>query len=139
MRFSPQVDGAITGVRFYKGSLNTGAHTGSLWSNSGTLLATGTFTGETASGWQTLLFTTPVPVKAGTTYVASYHAPNGEYSYTPYYFGDLHYRYPIAVPRAVPPLRGTGMYVYSASTAFPQNNNTSGTNYWVDVVFTPSG
>jgi hypothetical protein len=29
-------------VRFYKEADNTGAHTGSLWSSTGTLLATGT-------------------------------------------------------------------------------------------------
>ena len=44
------------------------------------LLATGTFTGETASGWQTLQFASPVAVTADTTYVASYFAPNGHYS-----------------------------------------------------------
>ena len=34
--------------RFYKGTGNNGTHTGSLWSATGTLLATGTFTNETA-------------------------------------------------------------------------------------------
>ena len=38
--------GTITGVRFYKESDNTGTHTGSLWTAGGTLLATGTFSGE---------------------------------------------------------------------------------------------
>ena len=140
MRFTPQVDGTVTGVRFYKGPLNTGTHTGSLWNTiDDTQLATGTFTNETASGWQTLLFTTPVPVQAGTTYVVSYHAPNGEYAYTASYFGDLHYRYPIATDRAGPPQRVASMYAYGTSTVFPQNGSSSGTNYWVDVVFTPSG
>jgi hypothetical protein len=37
------------------------------------LLATGTFTGGTASGWQQLNFSTPVTIAANTTYVASYH------------------------------------------------------------------
>ena len=50
---------------------NTGTHVGNLWTTSGTLLATGTFSGETASGWQQLNFTTPVDITAGTTYVAS--------------------------------------------------------------------
>ena len=39
-------------VRFYKAAANTGSHTGSLWSATGTQLATVTFSGETASGWQ---------------------------------------------------------------------------------------
>ena len=42
--------------------------------------ATGTFTGETASGWQQMTFTTPGRHHRGTTYVASYFAPRGHYS-----------------------------------------------------------
>jgi hypothetical protein len=40
---------------------------------SGSLLASATFTGETASGWQTVMFTSPVSITAGTVYVASYY------------------------------------------------------------------
>jgi hypothetical protein len=36
-------------------------------------LATGTFQNETASGWQLMMFSAPVPIVANTTYVASYH------------------------------------------------------------------
>src|SRR5262249_18522627 len=71
VRFTPSISGTITGVRFYKGSLNTGAHVADLWSSTGALLATATFSGETASGWQQVNFSTPVAVTAGTTYVAS--------------------------------------------------------------------
>src|SRR2546423_2282320 len=46
---------------------------------SGTLLATGTFTNETVSGWQTMTFTNPVQISANTTYVVSYFDPNGHY------------------------------------------------------------
>ncbi len=46
VRFSPTVDGTVTGVRFYKGPGNTGTHVGTLWSAAGTQLATATFTGE---------------------------------------------------------------------------------------------
>ena len=52
MKFQSSVPGWVAGVRFYKGAGNNGTHTGSLWTASGTLLATGTFTNETASGWQ---------------------------------------------------------------------------------------
>ena len=54
------VDGFVTGVRFYKGTGNTGTHVGSLWSSTGTRLATVTFTNETATGWQTASFGQPV-------------------------------------------------------------------------------
>ena len=84
-RFRADVDGVVSGVRFYKVAGNTGTHTGSLWSNAGVLLATGTFSGETGSGWQTLTFSSPVAVTANTTYVVSYFDPTGHYS------GDLQY------------------------------------------------
>ena len=56
VKFRADVSGSITGVRFYKGASNTGTHVGHLWSNTGTLLATATFTNETASGWQQVMF-----------------------------------------------------------------------------------
>src|SRR5262249_44122056 len=77
VRFTPAVGGTITGLRFYKGPINTGAHVADLWSSSGQLLATATFTNETASGWQQVSFSQPVAVTAGTTYVASYHTNVG--------------------------------------------------------------
>jgi len=70
MKFQSSVAGWVAGVRFYKGTGNGGTHTGSLWTSSGTLLATGTFTNETATGWQTMLFTNPIQISANATYVA---------------------------------------------------------------------
>ena len=60
MKFRSDVTGYVTGVRFYKGSQNTGTHTGELWSSTGQLLATATFSSESASGWQQLNFANPV-------------------------------------------------------------------------------
>jgi hypothetical protein len=73
LKFSVVANGYIDGIRFYKGAANTGVHTGELWSASGQLLATATFTNESPSGWQTVLFSSPVAVTANTIYVASYH------------------------------------------------------------------
>src|SRR5258708_2839591 len=50
--FKSDTGGTITAIRFYKSTANTGLHIGHLWSHTGALLATVTFTGETASGWQ---------------------------------------------------------------------------------------
>jgi len=61
-----------------QGSGNTGAHVGHLWTRSGVLLATATFSNETASGWQESCFSQPVAINANTTYVISYYAPNGK-------------------------------------------------------------
>ena len=41
VQFTPDTDGWITGVRFYKGAGNTGTHIGNLWTASGTMLAGG--------------------------------------------------------------------------------------------------
>src|SRR5262249_27222657 len=60
VKFRSDVAGFVTGIRFYKSETNTGTHLGSLWSSTGTRLATATFTGESASGWQQLDFTPPV-------------------------------------------------------------------------------
>ena len=71
VKFRSDVDGFVTGIRFYKGTANTGTHIGNLWSIDGTQLATATFSGESASGWQQVDFSSPVPITANTVYVAS--------------------------------------------------------------------
>jgi hypothetical protein len=133
VRFRADANGLISGVRFYKASTNTGTHVGSLWSNSGTLLATATFTGETASGWQQVTFSTPVGITANTTYVVSYHTNTGNHGYNGAYFASagadnapLH-----ALANGVD--GANGVYLYGA-TAFP-TQTWNATNYWVDVVY----
>src|SRR5207248_1561837 len=125
------------GIRFYKGSTNTGTHVGNLWTSSGVLLASATFSGESASGWQQVNFASPVAVSAGTTYVASYFAPAGHYADTVGYFagynadnGPLHALKDAAGSR-------DGVYSYSGASTFPTNPSSNSSNYWVDVVFAP--
>ncbi len=129
--------GSIVGIRFYKSPVNTGTHTGSLWTTSGRRLATGTFTGETSSGWQQMNFATPVPIKANTTYIASYFAPNGGYSYDGGYFTSS--------AAGLAPLTalqsGTdganSVFHYGSSGGFP-DQASAGSNYWVDAVLDTS-
>jgi hypothetical protein len=134
LKFTSDVAGYVIGVRFYKGSTNTGIHVGNLWTGNGALLASATFTNETASGWQQVNFATPVAIAANTIYVVSYHTNVGGYSDGQGYF---------AVAYDNPPLHGlrdgvsggNGVYAYGAG-AFPtQSFNQS--NYWVDVLFVP--
>jgi len=134
VKFRTDVDGYITGIRFYKGSLNTGTHTGRLWTISGTNLGSVTFTGETASGWQQADFATPIPVTANTTYIASYYAPNGRYTISRPYFTSAGVDNPPlhALQSGVDGLNG--VYCTSSSSCFP-NSSYLGSNYWVDVVF----
>jgi hypothetical protein len=132
VRFVPSVTGTISGIRFYKGSQNTGTHVADLWSATGTLLATATFTNETASGWQQVNLSTPVVVTAGTTYVVSYHT-NGDYSANPGYFTSAHTNGELTAP-ASGTGGGNGLYAYGTGQIFPTNTFGAG-NYWVDVVF----
>ncbi|MGY3104443.1 VCBS repeat-containing protein [Bradyrhizobium sp. LM6.9] len=131
VKFTASVNGTITGLRFYKGSLNTGPHIADLWSSTGTLLATATFTGETASGWQQVNFSSPVAITAGTTFVASYHT-NGNYSGTQNDFATS-----LTNGQLTAPAGSNGVYIYGAGSAFPTNSFKS-SNYWVDVVFNGS-
>ncbi|MEU0881545.1 DUF4082 domain-containing protein [Lentzea sp. NPDC005914] len=133
MRITPDTNGWITGVRFYKGTGNTGTHTGSLWSTTGTRLATGTFSGETATGWQKLTFANPVQVSANTTYIVSYYAPNGRYAGDVNYFGADVDNAPLHSP-ANGSLKN-GLFKYGAGGGFPVDSYQAG-NYYVDAVFT---
>jgi hypothetical protein len=137
VRFQSDVPGHIQALRFYKANANVGTHTGHVWSNTGALLGSATFINESASGWQEVVFVDPVPVAANTTYVASYFAPSGHYSF------DVNYFLSTGVDN--PPLHaladGTsgpdGTYAYGSSPTYPSSGFAS-SNYWVDVVFMPS-
>ena len=61
---------------------------GSLWNANGVELASGTFTNESASGWQQLNFATPVAIAKNTPYVVSYRSTSGRYSATPNAFSE---------------------------------------------------
>jgi LPXTG-motif cell wall-anchored protein len=140
VKFSSDVNGTVSALRFYKGDKNTGTHTGSIWTAEGVLLGTATFTDESASGWQKVTFEEAVEITKDTTYVASYHTSVGSYSVTVDQFeeggltsGPLHI-----------PANG-GAFKYGTDSAFP--GQAAPHNYWVDIVFhqekqpepTPSG
>ena len=137
VKFRAEVDGQIVGLRFYKGTLNTGTHVGHLWSSTGTLLGTATYSGETAFGWQQILLTQPVTITANTTYVSSYYSPNGGYAYE---YGGF-----ASSGVDNPPLHAlqagvdgpNGVYHYDSS-GFPNAASPNNPNYWVDVVFIPT-
>jgi hypothetical protein len=135
LRFRSDINGYISGVRFYKGgAANGGTHVGHLWTSGGTLLGSLTFSNETASGWQQALFQTPIPITSNTTYVISYFAPLGHYASTPGQFASSGID--------APPLHAlrdsvnghNGVYLYTSTGGFPTQTINS-TNYWVDVIF----
>ncbi|NNC18807.1 DUF4082 domain-containing protein [Corallococcus exiguus] len=128
VRFRSDAPGRIMGVRFYKGAGNTGTHTGSLWTASGSLMATATFQDETASGWQEVRFASPVTIAADTNYVVSYHAPAGHYAVTSNGFASA-----LDAPPLHAEASNNGLYRYGTS-GFP-TSSFNASNYWVDVAF----
>jgi hypothetical protein len=132
VKFRSDQAGSITGVRFYKSSQNTGTHVAHLWSTGGTLLATATFGGESASGWQQANFTTPVAISANTTYVASYSAPNGHYADDAGFFSAAGVDSPPLHALRASSTQPNG--VWGDPGTFPANDFAD-SNYWVDVVF----
>ena len=134
VQFRADSDGYITGIRFYKSASNTGTHVGHLWSSSGALLASVTFTGESASGWQQANFASPVAITSNTVYVASYQASVGHFSLDQGYFTTSGVD---NSPLHAPADGGgnlNGLYAFTSTGAFPTNTYNS-SNYWVDVVF----
>jgi uncharacterized protein YjdB len=136
VKFTANSEGVIKGIRFYKGgAANGGTHIGSLWNETGQLLARATFVNETNSGWQTVYFNTPVAVDANTTYVASCFLPQGNYSKNGGYFAGSAY----STGNGLTALQNTetaanGVYKYAAGSSFPDESYDA-TNYWVDVVY----
>ncbi|CAN7457448.1 DUF4082 domain-containing protein [Phenylobacterium sp. LjRoot219] len=142
MKFSAASAGTITALRYFRaaGDANdTDTREGHLWSSTGQLLGTATFTSTAGqSGWQVANLATPVNLTPGTTYIVSYKSANN-YLSTNNYFGS-------SVTEATGQLTapssaasgGNGVYIYGAATQFP-NQTYLASNYWVDVLFTPSG
>jgi len=134
VRFKSDRSGYVSGIRFYKGNGNTGIHVGNLWTNTGQLLASATFSAESDTGWQQVNFVFPVAIAANTYYMASYHTNTGHYAIDPGYFASAFLDNP---PLHAPPdffAGPNGVYAYSANSTVPFLSY-NGANYWVDVVF----
>jgi len=136
VKFTASVAGEVTGVRFYKQTWMGGyIHVGHLWSSTGTLLATATFTSESASGWQQVNFSSPAAIQANTVYVVSFSTGGGYFGITTNFFtsggvtnGPLQ-----ALSNSV----SGGDGVYNRAGAFPSVDG-DGMNFWADVAFTPT-
>ena len=104
--------------------------------SSGTLLASATFTGETASGWQQVNFSTPVAITANTTYVAALlraQRPLLRHLRGLRLGGVTNPPLTRARQRAPAPTASTP----TAPPARSRSSSFNATNYWVDVDFAP--
>lgn len=127
------VPGQVLGCSFYKSPGSIGVHVVMLWDSAGKLLATQQATAETASGKQSVRFSSPVPIAAKQTFTCGYFAPYGHNSFDSAVF---------AQPKDVPPLHApinAGVYTYGPqSTTMPTSFCCLSSSYWVDVLFAPS-
>ena len=129
MLIQSDVAGQITGIRFWKDSKETGTHTGHIWSATGTLLATATFTSETASGWQVQKLTTPLSITANTTYVVSVNTGST------YYVSSTSGLASKITNQDLSSVVGANG-VYGSTGTFPTSSYQN-SNYFRDVVFVP--
>lgn len=128
MKFSTYRSGFIYGVRFHKGANNTGVHTGRLWdASTNQQLASVVFQNETATGWQYQAFATPIQILENHSYVVSYSATNGGFSYEASYFsGDYN---------VAPVHTGQDAGVFSTSIGGFPDQTYNRNNYGVDIDF----
>jgi hypothetical protein len=130
LKFSSTVAGSVTGIRFYKEPwMNGPLHVGHLWSSTGALLATATFTDESLFGWQQVNFSSPVTISANTTYTVSFSTGGGFFGITTEEFRSASSNGTLNIP--------VNAGVYGPGDSFPTTNGY-GMNFWVDVTFRPA-
>ncbi|WP_169448588.1 DUF4082 domain-containing protein [Ornithinimicrobium pekingense] len=130
VRFTAEAAGTITALQYYQGRGAQDVSTARLWNAKGEVVAYRYFRPSTREGWRTLPLREPVSVKAGETFVASYHAPRGGYPATNDYFTRT------TTTNGLKVSPGAGVYKYGRSGLPTRSYQNS--NYLVDVVYTPS-
>ena len=131
MEFRSGKSGQISAIRYYKAPSETGTHTGRIWSSTGTLLASVTFTNETASGWQQQTLATPLNIQANTTYVVSVNS-NTYYAFTSNGLGTTLTNGDLSAVAD----GSNGVYDFTPGSFPAQSYQNS--NYFRDVVFAPT-
>jgi hypothetical protein len=122
VKFTVATNGRISHIRNYNES---GARLDvSLWSETGTLLAAGADTSGTR-GWRDVPLSAPVPVSAGTVYVATAYLNGATYGYT------ANPLPPSLTPHLAPTI---AVYAPGGGAGFPAYSDP-GYNYHVDVVY----
>ncbi len=138
VQFESNVAGKVTGVLFYKQSAMTGTNVGHLWSSSGTLLASATFSNETRSGWQEVTFSQPVAILANTFYTVSYSTGSPLFYYDSGYFSKGVTNGNLTAPSSTDiggKVLDNGVYNYGGE--FPIASQYEA-NFWVDLAFSPT-
>ncbi len=136
VKFWSSAAGSISAIRFYRGAVSPQGYVASLYSASGSLLGSVKMAHESGPvpGWQTATLASPISISPNTTYVAGYYVPSGEYPDVYYGLTQGVTTGPLNVP-AGSTVGGNGVYIYRQ--AFP-NSTWEASNYFVDVLFTPT-
>ena len=121
----------LSALRFYKSVGETGTHVGRIWSSTGTLITSVTFTNETASGWQQQPLASPLTLSAGTTYLVSVNA-NAYFVVTQNALQNS----VVSGPLHTVADGANGVFAMAGGT-FPTQTYAS-SNYFVDVQGSPS-
>jgi hypothetical protein len=128
VRIVADVAGQFTAVRFWKSADETGPgpHVGRIWTASGQIVATVTFTNETASGWQQQALVSPVAVQANTEYLVTVNTQN--------YYPDTQSAFVAGLVNGHLQAPAGPNGVFGAVGTFPTSSYQS-SNYFRDVVF----
>jgi hypothetical protein len=127
MKFQAGRSGQVTAIRYWKAASEGGSHVGTIWSTAGAPLASVTFTGETASGWQQQALATPLAIQPNTTYVVSVTANS--------HFADTNSGLASAIVNGdLSSVADGSNGVYGSPGAYP-TSSWQNSNYFRDVVF----
>ncbi|MDT8857835.1 DUF4082 domain-containing protein [Paracoccaceae bacterium Fryx2] len=148
MRFSVNTPGAVTELKYWRAELDAGdtdVRAGHLWSASGTLLATVTFTSVAgATGWQVAQLSTPVDLVAGAEYVVSYRTENNYFAAGGFFaegrevaFDGLDNGAFSGIFGVVSAFQSGGVFHYGGGAPVMPTQTYASANYWVDVTFDP--
>ena len=142
VKFRAAQDGRVTQIRYFRTTNDAGdtdARAAHLWSPAGALLGTANFSSAAGrSGWQTAALSPPVTITAGSTYVASYHTEDNYFAAAGAFNAGVTDPFGMLSAPANGAAGGNGVFAYGSGAIYP-NQSAGGTNYWVDVVFVPSG
>ena len=135
MRFSAKVKGNAVGIQVFKASPRKKAtpRRASLWDPAGVRVASVPIKPTRATGWITVTLPEPVKLLTNRGYTVSVFAKNGEYAVTRGAFTR-----PILRDGLRAPGHRNGVMRLTRRSAMPDTDRNSA-NYWVDVVFAPSG
>jgi hypothetical protein len=137
VKFWSSQSGTISGIRFYRAAKSSQGYVAKLYTAGGTLLASVNLAHESSPvpGWQVANFASPIPISANTTYIAAYHSGVRHGAWDANGMTNGTTNGPLTAP-ASSAVGGNGAYHYK--NVFPSRNYAA-SNYYVDVLFTPTG